>query len=379
MSRGSNMFTGLLVSLCIPVVSCVSEETGTPSCLSDEVVFRIDEIQGLTRSSLAADECKVKSLKIFAYSDGVLDEEEYFTSFTDMSIRLEMGKTYDFYALANVGDVEVPLVESELCNLACSLSWGSDSVDAFPMSWCIKGRSVVSGSTVNVSLSRLVAKITLDVDCGNTGLHVSSVALKQAPTKVRPFAETESRALEGEVSCGDHSSDADVRSLNEGGVACFYMLENMQGTLLPGNTDPMLKVPGRLPAKADVCTYIEVECAFDEGDDREGSVSYRMYLGKDNVSNFDVARNQILSLSLKLTDGGIGIRDSWKVISDYIQHVTSLRLDRNSMDMYAGDEVRLIAEVLPSDAGDKCQQRRRKRKSPCGVSTIRLRRSDGNP
>ena len=66
MRRGSNMFTGLLVSLCIPVVSCVSEETGTPSCLSDEVVFRIDEIQGLTRSSLAADECKVKSLKIFA-------------------------------------------------------------------------------------------------------------------------------------------------------------------------------------------------------------------------------------------------------------------------------------------------------------------------
>ena len=353
MSRGCNMFAGLLVSLCIPVVSCVSEETGTPSGLSDEVIFRMDEIQGLTRSSLAADECKVKSLKIFAYSDGVLDAEEYFTSFTDMSMRLEMGKTYDFYALANVGDVEVPLLESEVSNLACSLSWGSDYVDSFPMSWCMKGRRVVSGSSVNISLSRLVAKITLDVECGNTGLHVSSVALKQVPMKVRPFAETGSRVSEGEVSCGDHSSDADVRSLNEGGVACFYMLENMQGTLLPGNTDPMLKVPGRLPAKADVCTYIEVECAFDEGDDREGSVSYRMYLGKDNVSNFDVARNQILSLSLKLTDGGIGIRDSWKVISDYIQHVTSLRLDRNNVDMYAGDEAHLIAEVLPSDAGDK--------------------------
>ena len=222
-----SMFAGLLVSLGIPVVSCVSEESGTPSSLSEEVVFRIDEIQYLTKSSIAADECMVKSLKIFAYSDGVLEAEEYFTSFSDMSMRLEMGRTYDFYALANVGDVEVPFVESEVYSLACSLSEGSGFSDAFPMSWFMKGRRVVSGSSVNVSLSRLVAKITLDVDCGNTGLLVSSVALKQAPVKIRPFAETGSRALEGEVTYGDHSSDSDVRSLNDGGVACFYMFENM--------------------------------------------------------------------------------------------------------------------------------------------------------
>lgn len=347
------MFAGLLVSLCIPVVSCVSEEAGSDVYPSDEVTFFLDEMQGLTKSSLAADECKVKSLKIFAYCDGILDAEGYFTSFADMSMRLEMGRTYDFYALSNMGNMDVPFLESEVGNLAYSLSGATGFSDAFPMSWCLKGMNVTPGSSFNISLSRLVAKITLDVDCGNTGLHVSSVALRQAPVKIRPFAVPGSRALEGEVSYGDHSSDSDVRSLNEGGVACFYMLENMQGTLLPGNIDPMQKVPGRLPAKADVCTFIEVECAFDEGDDREGSVSYRMYLGKDNVSNFDVARNQILSLSLKLTDGGIGIRDSWKVISDYIQHVTSLRLDRYRMDMYAGDEARLMAEVLPSDAGDK--------------------------
>ena len=347
------MFAGLLVSLGIPVVSCVSEESGSDVYPSDEVTFFLDEMQGLTKSSLAADECKVNSLKIFAYCDGILDAEGYFTSFADMSMRLEMGRNYDFYALANMGNMDVPFLESEVGNLAYSLSGATGFSDAFPMSWCLKGMNVTPGSSFNISLSRLVAKITLDVDCGNTGLHVSSVALRQAPVKIRPFAVPGSRALEGEVSYGDHSSDSDVRSLNEGGVACFYMLENMQGTLLPGNTDPMQKVPGGLNEKADLCTYVEVGCAFDEGGDREGSVSYRMYLGKDNVSNFDVGRNQILSLSLKLTDGGIGIRDSWKVVSDYIQHVTSLKLDRYSLDMYAGDKAHLMAEVLPSDAADK--------------------------
>ena len=357
MRVGCSIISGLLMALCIPVVSCVSEDMGnSSSSTSDKVSFCIDEMEYLTRSIFSADECMVKSLKIFAYSDGVLDAEKYFTSFADMSLRLETGRTYDFYALANMGDVKAPLAEEHVDDIVYSLPALTGLSDVFPMSWSSMDRSVVHGSPVKISLSRLVAKITLDVDCGNTGLHVRSVALRQAPVKVRPFAEPGSKALEGEVSSGDCSSLADVMSLNGGGVACFYMLENMQGTLLPGNKDPMLKVPGRLYGKAGVCTYLEVGCAFDEGSDREGSVSYRMYLGKDNVSNFDVGRNQIMSLSLKLTDEGIGIRDSWKVVSDYIQHVTNLRLDKYRVDMYAGDECRINAEALPVDAGDKSVQ-----------------------
>ena len=353
MRRGCSIFSGLFVSLCMPVVSCISEDMCTSSCLSDKVTFRIDDLQCLTRSSLAADECEVKSIKIFAYSDGVLDAEGYFTSFEDMSLRLEIGKTYDFYALANMGDVKFPLIESQVGDFAYSLPVRTGLSESFPMSWYSVGRNVGTGSSVSVSLSRLVAKITLDVDCGNTGLSVKSVALMQAPVKVRPFAPSGSKAFDGEVSSGDYSSAADIKSLNDGGLACFYMLENMQGTLLPGNEDPMLKVPERLYEKADVCTYLEVRCDFDNVSAREGSVTYKMYLGKDNVSNFDVGRNQVLSLSLKLTGDGIGIRDSWKVVSDYIQHVTSLRLDRYRMDMYAGDDFRIHATVLPVDAGDK--------------------------
>lgn len=353
MMRRCGILSCMLPLVCMPVVSCVSETVMKALPGYEEVSFTVDCAGGFTRSSLSADENSLNSLKILAYADGILDAEGYFTSREDISMRLVDGKVYDFYALANIGDMEAPLLESEVSEMVCPVPVSSGLSGAFPMAWSVAGREIKPGSSVNIGLSRLVAKITLDVDCGDTGLSVVSASLKQTPFTVRPFAASGSKASDDGTSSGDHTSDADVKALNAGRTACFYMFENMQGTLLPGNKDPMRKVLDGHPDKAEVCTYLEVTCAFDEGDDREGSVSYRMYLGKDNVTNFDVERNHIVSLSLKLTDEGVGIRDSWKVVSDYVQHVTAVRLDRTSLEMFVGEEGFLNVEVLPYDAEDK--------------------------
>lgn len=332
------------------LTSCINVEDATEVACPLEVEFVLDGAAAAVRSSLATEEAAVRDVKIMAYSDGVLEAEGYFTSFDDMTIRLDLSKTYDLYALANMGNIVSPVNEYDIQGYVYRIKGLEDLEDTFPMCWSGSGFSPAQDEKVTVRLTRLVAKVTFDFNKGNTGLVVRSVRLLQSPLTVTPFSSSGSKAIE--VADGDFASADDVAVLNKRGTVSFYMLENMQGTLLPGNTSPMNKVPSYLPGYADVCTYLEVVCGFASSD-REGDVTYRMYLGEDNVTNFDVERNHIVSLSLDLTDDGLGIEDSWKVESDYVQHVTNISLDKTAVTMTVGEKVQLNATVIPDDADDK--------------------------
>lgn len=318
-----------------------------------EVRFELDGIGGYSRSVLPTDDRQINDISIFAYSEGHLEDAGYFTSFSDMSMEIFPEKVYDFYAVANMGEVEPPVSEQDMETFAYLMDSVSDMSEGFPMCWNLEGFESSSGEPVSISLSRLVAKIMLNVRCEVEGMTVVSAGLRQTPISVNPFAEGGSRAAAGLVSDGDSSSEQDVAVLNAGGSVALYMLENMQGTLLPGNDNPMLKVPESLENNAGVCTFLEVACCFEEGHDKEGTVVYRMYLGEDNVSNFDVERNRVLNVSLSLTSDGFSVKDSWKIVPDYIQHVTSLKIDEDQLRIRIGRESFLHASVLPADASDR--------------------------
>lgn len=343
---------GIMLPLYMPVCSCESYDSVNEGLVSSDVEFVLEDTGGFTKSSLSTDERALRSLKLMAFSQGELYAEAYYTSFSDMRLELDGGRVYDFYALANMGDVPAPVHETDMAELAYSITGLGGLTESFPMCWTSKDVAG-SSSSVKVSLERLVAKVCLDVDSGSTGLEVVSVDLLQTPQVVRPFAEGGSGSRNGETAAGDCASYADLSMLASGGTVSFYVLENMQGTLLGGNTDPMNKVPARISDAASLCTYLEVKCRFADGDDREGTAVYKMYLGKDAVTNFDVERNHVLSVSLRLTEDGVDIKDSWKVVSDYVQHATAVRISRTSLGIWVGEEEVLAAEVLPEDVEDK--------------------------
>ncbi|MCQ2184813.1 MAG: hypothetical protein MJY62_05315, partial [Bacteroidales bacterium] len=166
---------------------------------------------------------------------------------------------------------------------------------------------------------------------GVDGMKVYSVRICQAPKSISPFSGSPNvPASPQEVfDAGDVQfdnafrikGDSDVFELDSLRTASFYAFENMQGTPLGENDDPWKKMPSSVgslgtldPAKAALCTYIEVATRFSLGSKYYGQVVYKLFLGKDAVKNFDIERNHTINVTLKVTEHGFD-RDSvsWKI------------------------------------------------------------------
>lgn len=292
------------------------QETDSDESLT-RVKFHISNA-GRTRSSIAPDEAGIQDINIYAYRDGMLEAHAYALSPTVVTMELTKGYNYNLYALANTGEMTLPVKESEVPQAAVRISDIEDLAEVLPMAWKKTGVSVDSAPrTVSITLERLVSRIGFSLDASLvSGLQITSVRLCQSASAVRPFATSGSMVMsEDETIDGDYASGIDLDSLNGGESVFFYALENCQGSLLPDNTDPWAKVPDALGEKAALCTYIEAVGEFQEGFLFEGTVTYRIYLGEDNTSDFSIIRNNNMAVTLTLTGEGLN-EISWKVDPD---------------------------------------------------------------
>lgn len=291
---------------CSKIASFTDEERVAVCC----------DISVVTRSSVQASEDAVGAWTIMAYCDGVLDRWTSGEGITEAAtLLLKEGREYDFYALANVGEFTPPEREDGLREWTyCGAPVCGGML---PMRWSDCAVMVGPSMSVRVELGRFAAKVKFGLSDGVGGLRVSSVRLRQAPFRATPFASGGNRALPSDVADGDYASQDDLDVLNSGGTVQFYVLENVQGTLLPGNEDPWGKVPDALadPALSASCTYLEVCCDATLESDYTGTVKYRMYLGRDNTANFDIAGNSELNVNMYTTGEGLG-RLSWRVESE---------------------------------------------------------------
>lgn len=286
------------------------------------VRFSLRMYDAMTRSSVAPDEDEVENMNIYAYRDGVLAAQIYAEDFSEMTMKLVEGQEYDIYAFANVGRKEASLYEDDFRRQCCHRIGGLDGLSgAVPMTWSLKGlRATGTGTDVEICLERSVARIQLSLDkTALEGLKVTSVRLCQSPSVLHPFKDYGgggSRAESvDEVIDGDYATSEDLAGLNEGGQMKLYTLENCQGILLPENTFPSQKVPDMIDGKEGLCTYLEVACEFEGEVLLEGNVVYRIYLGSDACSSFDVAGNSCIDIRLMLTDDGLK-EVSWRVDAD---------------------------------------------------------------
>lgn len=332
-----------------------SPEVTTPSTDSLAVcTFQISSADR-TKSSISPDEELIQDINIYAYRDGKLVEHAFKSSPTSITMELNKGCTYNFYAIANMGRIDMPSDESQVGSKVNLWIATIDDLDYYlPMAWKTTGINL-SGSqkAVNVKLERLAARIGFNLDSSLVnGLKITSVRLCQSASVIRPFEAGGSKITSEEESLdGDYATEQDLNDLNSGKTIHFYTLENKQDNLLPQNKDPWQKVPDQLGSKAGLCTYIEAVGEFEDGFLFKGSVIYRFYLGKDNTSDFSVIRNSDMLVTLTLTGEGL-TEISWKVEPDvevqpgYIDGYIDESL-HPANDMYIGEKFWYYMEVHP--------------------------------
>lgn len=236
--------------------------------------------------SKAADN-SVRNIIISVYESGSLIETLNLDTDIDASMEVETGKTYAYYACANIANVEMPASEEEVRAMRVSVSPKEPS-GGFPMA--AMGEFSVSGedNTVTVMLERLYSKLRFKVDFSDLpDLEITSVKIRQAASSVTLFSE--SKAIL--TTDGDSATSAEISALNAGGEIELYLPENCQGTLLPDNNDSAQKIPENIPGKSGVCSYIEVAGKFSGELEFNGEIVYRFYTGNDETSDFNVVRN----------------------------------------------------------------------------------------
>jgi len=314
----------------------------------------------MTRSSITVSDTKVADINIYAYYDGMLEASVYEKSPQSVSLSLMNGRTYNLYALSNMGEVDGPVSEDELIAMDYSIKAISDMSGGLPMSWSQKGFTV-SGSAPkdSVTLERLVSRIRFSIDkSALDGLSVTAVQLKQGALRATPFISQSKAASSSEVGDGDYATSSDITSLNSGNTVTFYALENCQGVLLPNNKEASSKVPEEITDKSALCTYLEMTASFSgkyEGVDvSSDNVKYRFYLGEDNCTDFNVIRNKDMKINLKVTEDRI-FDESWRVSygKDLPNIAYGLTSSKSSVSLNVGGSTTLSATYYRTVDGVK--------------------------
>lgn len=244
------------------------------------------------------------------------------TAGTDSKISMARGSGYSFYAIAGAGMPVEPqesgwkMDEGSMQRMVIN---ASKTMKGIPMAGKITGRNIDrAATTIDIVLERLMSRIVFnyvpDTALSGSGIKVTSVRLCDAACMSTPFCAG-FRANEKSVLDGDFASEKDLQKINSGEAVTLYAFENCWGSLLPENSDPSRKVPEEFGSITGP-TFIEVKCAFGENMLLNGSLTYRIYLGADAVSNFDLERNATYRVILYGSRDGLD-EVSWRIDKDF--------------------------------------------------------------
>ena len=261
-------------------------------------------------------------------------------------IRKSNGEAVNF--MAAYGD-SFPIAESDLQSMVYRLD-GGDFGSAFRRekmsevaTYGIPYQKVITDVYVPSYLStglpganscvRLFSKVDLTInhsalDGGGShpGYFVNKkVIVRQVNCKMKPFSTDAVKAQEASDIIAPASAtsesdfadyDVNTAGYNQSSVTIsLYVPENMQGTLLPGNTSNLLKIPSEVPAQnRSYVSYVEYQgtVSADAGG-YSADVTYQFCLGGNATTNFDLQRGRKYNVTLGFSVTNIFAQPAWKV------------------------------------------------------------------
>ena len=318
------------------------------------------------------DEDKIHDLNIFIFDKDGNMEEDIFLDSGDFSI-LDDGAHYRFrwlegtecqiYACANLG-YRIRGIESpeDIMEYRYHLSYPDEYSRGIPMSGT-SGYLKISGTDQNVriKLERMMAKISLSIDRSaldkGTIFNVRSVRIGGCPKSVDAFRSSKAEGSTDVFQTGFMKSygDADWLNIDKApGISreiSLYMLENMQGRLLPDASEEKDKVLDISDAIASVCSYVEIKAEYRSDSLFTGPESYliyRFYLG-DGPADFSVERNFHYHITIK--PQGTGLSDTgWRIDKTALTRYGAAKISLHPgkyIEGNVGDDIHIWADVAP--------------------------------
>lgn len=352
-----NKMIVLFVNFCL-LVSCVSESyipEAEPLEEGDQTyLFYIEQQnpESLTRSSFSWDDLGViKNMNIFVYHQGVLLKKysRYVEDLSVVQMTFPGGKDgFNIYMFGNVGRLEAPLNEIGMADMVHILeSYDDFAVKGVPVANVFKG--YLKGSQERFAVKRLVGQYNLRMcqSSQDAVYEIKDVRMINCALDMYPFGEDKRACVftgEDGGSEGDVLTEDDIDALNSGETVELFFIENLQGELLPDNTDPRHKIPSFLPAEvADRCTYIEVTADVTTPMARYTDGKYRFYLGQNQTSDFSIRRNTVYSAVLNFTQNMV-MEEDWRIEIDEPK-VSEVVFDKEEAMVIAGtyDEIKVNA------------------------------------
>lgn len=272
---------------------------------------------------------KVSNVNYYLFDkEGNFVSQGYTEDLGEFGIALpDIDAHYQCFFFANVGRFAIPET-TKASEMGTAVHYDFQSYDnysssvngyGFPMAAGVADFNKVNAG--NVTVKRLVHTLRVKINTAALNasqLTVKNVRVRQAPRDFFPFAEksklTEQFDDQDILETGaDWLSAEEVEKINNGEEVRLYILENMRGELIPGNTEWKNKTPQNVRplSEANLATYIEIETSVVTPTANYENVVYRAYLGK-SPSNFDVQRSTSFLLTNVFTSDMIPDED-WRI------------------------------------------------------------------
>lgn len=286
---------------------------------------------GATR---AVDGTLVKDLNLYVVNGaGAVVEHVFVENAGDAQATIYNNETYTVYAVVNGG---YPMPQKTAVEIESMMPALSSACSSIVMTGKTEPLSLSDGDEIEIPVKRCAAKIVVKGDYSQLSpgvtINIRSVMLRNIPNSIKLFGKSaivSAAGAQNSLSVENPTAEEFARGVE------FYQYENMQGTLLPGNTDQKLKVWPQGNLYSQLCSYVYMEAEYSS-EQKQGRVIYRFYLGKDMTSNYDVERNMIYTVNVVFKGNG-GIDEStWRVDASGLVDVLppEISFGQSSVPMY---------------------------------------------
>ena len=304
------------------MTSCIEFNNNTGILKGQDMEISLLFTGAFQTKSFIVDESKIEDLNIFIFDSAGGLQYSYFGTSATISAHLWRDMRYYIYVVANAGyEITDVLNIDDLESREHQLSSLNEMVTE--NSLLMSGKSDLielnDGQSVRINLIKCFSKINLKIDISDLDeceINFTKVSLKNVPSKIGYYAHSQIDMTDYIFSEGESKSGDEIANLTTSGVS-FYTYENMQGELLPDNTFDSLKVLTDYRSK--LCTYLEIEGNYKRST-HEGKILYRLYLGSNSTTNFDLERNHLYNVRIFISGDGCS-ENSWRVDKSLIERI----------------------------------------------------------
>ena len=360
MERKGSILCGILTLTLL--VGCLPETV--PVVKEAEVKLIFDSGQMQTKA-LDPDESLISDVSIMIFdADGNAEECIWLADASEeTSVMLTQGNTYSIRACANFGYRVYADHLDELSEVTYHMAYPDEYREGIPMYASLDGFKAEDCESLTLHFERLMAKISLKMDRSRLSedvtMNVLSARIGNCPKCVHICGPSRISSHDQCFTTGFSRGEFETEVLNiqgpdmTSGEVSLYMLENMQGDIIPGIGEDEEKVFPAGDPRREVCSYVELEIEYLSSQKFSSSrnLVYRFYLG-DSRNNLDVERNCHYTITVRPEDDGLS-GDGWRVDKSGLLDNSQASFAAYPDDYicgYIGDRIHLWCELSPASA-----------------------------